>query len=290
MPVAEMDFESVLHAAVDEAADSRCPPRLAAALQHAVFPGGARVRPKLALAVALANDCDAPALAAAAAASAELLHCASLVHDDLPCFDDAAQRRGRPSVHALYGEQIAVLAGDALIVAAFSVLARPGLTASQRLPGLLRVIAEGVGAPLGIAAGQAWESEPVVDVARYHRAKTGALFIASTAAGAVAAGVDAGPWKRLGEAIGAAYQVADDIQDATASRDDIGKPTGVDAALERPSIVSELGLEGATRRLRELVAASIEAVPPCRGREELQELVKLQSRRFIPRACTAVAA
>lgn len=289
MSVKEMDYECVLRSTIDAAADERCPPKLAAALDHAVFPGGARVRPKLCLAVALANDCDAPSLAAAAAASVELLHCASLVHDDLPCFDNAQERRGKPSVHAVYGEQLAVLTGDALIVAAFEVMARPGIEATSRLPQLLRVIAEGVGAPMGIAAGQAWESEPVVDVSRYHRAKTGALFIAATAAGAAAAGVDTAPWARLGEAIGAAYQVADDIQDATASSDEIGKPTGVDADLDRPSIVAEMGIEGATRRLKSLVQMSIEAVPPCRGREELQMLVRQQSRRFIPRACAVAA-
>lgn len=289
MAVYTIDYESVLRSTIETAADERCPPRLAAALDYAVFPGGARVRPKLCMAVALANNCDAPALAAAAAASVELLHCASLVHDDLPCFDNANERRGKPSVHAVYGEQLAVLAGDALIVSAFSVLAQPGAGASSRLPALLQVIAEGVGAPLGIAAGQAWESEPVVDVPRYHRAKTGALFIAATAAGAAAAGVDAAPWARLGEAIGAAYQVADDIQDATATSDDLGKPTGVDVSLDRPSIVSELGLDAASAQLRALVAASIEAVPECRGRAELQALVRQQSQRFIPKACAVAA-
>lgn len=289
MSVYKVDFESVLRDTVATAADERCPPRLAGALEHAVFPGGARVRPKLCLAVALANNCDAPALAAAAAASVELLHCASLVHDDLPCFDNADERRGKASVHAVYGEQLAVLAGDGLIVAAFEVLAQPHLGASIRLPALLRVIAEGVGSPMGIAAGQAWESEAVVDVERYHRAKTGALFIAATAAGAAASGVDTRPWAALGEAIGAAYQVADDIQDATATRAEIGKPTGVDACLDRPSIVTELGLDGAIQRLKARVEESIEAVPACRGRAELQELVRMQSQRFIPRACTVAA-
>jgi hypothetical protein len=127
MPVRDMDYESVLRATIAEAADERCPRTLAAALTHAVFPGGARVRPKLCLAVALANDCDAPALAAAAAASVELLHCASLVHDDLPCFDNAAERRGVPSVHALFGEPIACSTGDALIVAAFASPGAAGL-------------------------------------------------------------------------------------------------------------------------------------------------------------------
>ncbi len=187
MSISASDFESVLRSAVAEAADERCPPLLAAALEYAVFPGGARVRPKLCVAVALANRGDAPTLAAAAAASVELLHCASLVHDDLPCFDNAPERRGKPSVHARFGEPIALLAGDALIVSAFALLARPELPARERLPQLLRVVAEGVGSPCGIAAGQAWESEPRVDVPLYHRAKTGALFIAATAAGAAAA-------------------------------------------------------------------------------------------------------
>lgn len=288
--VVESDFECVLRSVIDEAAEADCPPKLAAALAHAVFPGGARVRPKLCLAVALANAGDAPVLAAAAAASIELLHCASLVHDDLPCFDNADTRRGRPSVHAAFGEPLALLAGDALIVAAFSLFARPQLPRRDRLAALLRVVAEGAGAPRGIAAGQAWESEPRIDVARYHRAKTGALFIAATAAGAVAAGVDEGPWRALGAKIGEAYQVADDIQDATASAAEIGKPCGVDVPLKRPSAVSELGLKGATRRLRTLVEEGVEAVPACPGRRELQAIVRQQAQRFLPRACAPVAA
>lgn len=290
MPVSDSDFEYVLRSVVADAADSRCPPKLAAALHSAVFPGGARVRPKLCLAVALANHCDAPVLTAAAAASVELLHCASLVHDDLPCFDNASERRGKPSVHAEFGEPVALLAGDALIVAAFEVLARPHLPAVERLPALMRVVAQGVGSPCGIAAGQAWESEPVVDVSLYHRAKTGALFIAATAAGAASAGVDIAPWSALGAKIGEAYQVADDIQDATATPEEIGKPCGVDAALDRPSAVSELGLDGATRRLRQLVEEGVDAVPPCPGRGELQQIVRQQATRFLPKACTPVAA
>ncbi|EAQ96279.1 polyprenyl synthetase family protein [Congregibacter litoralis] len=290
MPIGDSDFEQVLRSAVEEAADARCPKLLAAALHHSVFPGGARVRPKLCLAVALANHCDAPALAAAAAASVELLHCASLVHDDMPCFDNADERRGRQSVHTAYGEPIALLAGDALIVSAFALLARPQLPAKNRLSQLMRVVAEGVGAPCGIAAGQAWESEPVVDVSLYHRAKTGALFIAATAAGAAAAGVDVAPWKLLGAKIGEAYQVADDIQDATSTPEQLGKPCGVDVALNRPSAVSELGLEGATHRLRELVEEGVAAVPPCAGRAELQEVVRQQAQRFLPKVCAPVAA
>ncbi len=109
------------------------PPQLAAALRYAVFPGGARVRPRLSLAVARACGDSCPRLADAAAASIELLHCASLVHDDLPCFDDADTRRGKPSVHKAFGEPVAVLVGDALIIGAFQTLARNAGEAPERL-------------------------------------------------------------------------------------------------------------------------------------------------------------
>src|SRR3954468_1133383 len=107
-------IERTLSASLDRVDSVGGPHLLAAAMRHAVFPKGARVRPRLCLAVAGACGDDAPALAEAAAASIELLHCASLVHDALPSFDDAAPRRGRPSVHAAHGEPLAVLAGDAL--------------------------------------------------------------------------------------------------------------------------------------------------------------------------------
>src|SRR3954470_2416047 len=109
-------IELALTVAVTRAEAPGCPPRLGAALRHAVFPRGARIRPRLCLAVAAACGDDDPtaADAAAAAAAVDLLHCASLVHADLPCFDDAPTRRGKPSVHRTFGEPLAVLAGDAL--------------------------------------------------------------------------------------------------------------------------------------------------------------------------------
>ena len=113
-----------------------CPPKLANAVRHAVFPGGARIRPQLCLAVAHACGNDDPLLADAAAVAIELLHCASLVHDDLPCFDDAPTRRGRASVHWAYGESLAVLAGDALIVLAFQTLGLAGGKSPQRMGGV----------------------------------------------------------------------------------------------------------------------------------------------------------
>lgn len=285
-------YEEALQAALEHATAGGCPPRLARAMHYAVFPGGARVRPQLCLAVAAATgDYDA-ALAGAAGAAIELLHCASLVHDDMPCFDNARERRGKPSVHQEFGEQLALLCGDALIVEAFSSLTRAAVASEQahRLPALMAIIAGGVGAPMGICAGQAWECEPEVDLARYHQAKTGALFIAATCAGAAVAGSDATHWRGLGDAIGHSYQVADDILDAAADAEVIGKPTGQDVALGRPSAVRQFGLAGAVQHLQELVDASVAAVPACPGRGQLQQLVRNQSRRFLPKGLAVQAA
>jgi geranylgeranyl diphosphate synthase type II len=285
-------LEQALAAVMAGPAGPDCPPLLAAALQHAVFPGGARIRPKLCLAVATANCCDEPALALGAACAVELLHCASLVHDDLPCFDDADTRRGKPSVHRVFGQPIAVLTGDALIVAALESLggAAAGSNALSRLPGLLSIIGRGCGAPMGICAGQAWESEPAVDLSRYHRAKTGSLFVAATTAGAAAAGVDSRPWASLGEHIGEAYQIADDIQDAIAEPEALGKPCHQDEALHRPSAVAELGVEGAASRLRKLIEETLDSIPACAGREQMQQLVLAQAETFIPRGLSQRAA
>ncbi|EED35865.1 geranylgeranyl pyrophosphate synthetase [Luminiphilus syltensis NOR5-1B] len=285
MNYAHLDCETDLERAVAAGADERCPPQLANALHYAVFPGGARVRPQLCMAVAAANTGKDPSLAKSAACAIELLHCASLVHDDLPCFDDATVRRGKPSVHSAFGERIAVLTGDALIVMAFQVLAKGMATARypDRGPAVMGYVADGVAAPCGIAAGQAWECEQRVDLALYHQSKTGALFIAATCAGAAAAGVDPTPWRNLGASIGEAYQVADDIKDATSDIETIGKPTGIDIALDRPSAVRELGVDGAVQRLRQCMEAGLDAIPQCDGRAQLQQLVRLQSQRFIPK-------
>jgi geranylgeranyl diphosphate synthase type II len=246
------------------------PPRLAAAVRHAVFPGGARIRPRLCLAVARACGAEYAPAAMVSAGAIEMLHCASLAHDDLPCFDDAAMRRGRPSVHRAFGEDLAVLAGDALIVLAFQTVTREGrIPAEQRLQ-LLELLARAAGTPFGIAAGQAWECESDVVLADYQQAKTGALFAAATVAGAIAAAVDALPWRRVGELIGEAYQVADDIDDVSASTQQLGKPTGRDAALGRPNAVAQLGMGSAQLRLQRLVDASIDAIPVCPGAQELR--------------------
>lgn len=282
-------IETSLEAALVRASGPGAPPRLAAAMRDAVFPGGARVRPRLCLAVAAACGDDAPALSNAAATAIELLHCASLVHDDLPCFDDATTRRGKASVHVAFGEPIAVLAGDALIVAAFETLALGG-GPPQRLAPLLSLISRSVGMPAGITAGQAWEGEPAPPLEDYHRAKTGALFVAAAMGGAIAAGADPGPWRALGEGLGEAYQVADDLLDAVGAAEEAGKPVGRDAALARPSAVARFGLRGAVERLNRLVAGAAASVPPCKGAAELRELVRLQAKRLVPKQLAAVAA
>lgn len=282
-------IEAALNAALQRADGPSCPPRLIAAMNHSVFPRGARVRPRLCLAVAAACGEDDPTIADTAAASIELLHCASLVHDDLPCFDDADTRRGLPTVHRTYGEPLAVLAGDALIVLAFENLARLSFV-PQRMTALLSIIARAVGAPGGIVAGQAWECEPKVDLAHYHRAKTGSLFAASTCAGAAAAGADPQQWRELGESLGEAYQVADDLSDAVAEPEEFGKPVGRDLALDRPSATRELGVEGAMLRLEELVARSIASIPYCRGANDLRALITLEAKRLVPKSLARHAA
>lgn len=281
--------EAALQAAIESADTPTTPPLLAKALRYTVFPGGARVRPQLCLAVAQACGDDQPALSDAAATAVELLHCASLVHDDLPCFDNAATRRGKPSVHAVFGEPIALLTGDALIVMAFERLALAGSAAPLRLAPLIGAIAQGVGAPAGIVAGQAWESEPNVPVQLYHSAKTGALFVAASMSGAIAAGADPGPWRALGETLGAAYQVADDLLDAVQAGE-CDKPVGQDALLMRPSAVAKHGVKGALAQLNALVEQAVESVPHCEGAQDMRALVRRTAMRLAPKQLARSAA
>jgi geranylgeranyl diphosphate synthase type II len=277
-----LSIEGSLGLAIDRATTPGCPARLAQALRYAVFPGGARLRPRLCLTVAVSCGEDQATISDAAAAAIELLHCASLVHDDLPCFDDADLRRGKPAVHRVFGEPTAVLVGDALIVLAFDTLARGAAHAPERLSSLLRIVSEAVGMPAGIVAGQARECEPHTTLSSYHMEKTGALFAAATMAGAASSGANPNDWRVLGERLGLAYQVADDIRDVAARPDEVGKPVGRDALLGRPSIAAELGVTGAIAELDKLVAEAIESVPPCSGRAGLRALIEIEAKRFLP--------
>jgi geranylgeranyl diphosphate synthase type II len=283
-------IERALETAIAGRLERGCPPGLSAAVQYAVFPGGARVRPRLCLAVAAACGERGPGIADGAASAIELLHCASLVHDDLPCFDDAPLRRGKPSVHCAYGERLAVLAGDALIVTAFEALGRASAAHPDRLVKLLATIAASVSMPTGIVAGQAWECETQVVLDDYQRAKTGSLFAAAAVAGAQAAGADSAPWRELGERLGEAYQVADDIQDVASAPEQIGKPVGRDRMLGRPNAVEQLGLMGAVYRVKQLVTAAVEAVPVCAGAGSLRMLIQAESQRILPKELARLAA
>jgi len=283
MPDALQRVETALTAAIVGAGGIGAPPRLAAALQHAVFPGGARIRPRLCLAVADACAEDMPGLSDAAAAAIELLHCASLVHDDMPCFDDATLRRGRASVHHRFGANVALLAGDALIVLAFETLGHAAPSSPQRLAQILLILARSSGMPGGIVGGQGWECETDVDLGAYARAKTGALFAGATMVGAAAAGAEPEPWRLFGERLGEAYQVADDIADTRSGAAEIGKPIGRDLALGRPNAVLRLGLSGALRRLQALVEGATASIPPCRDPDGLRRLILVEVQRLLPK-------
>lgn len=279
-------IEAAIGAAIASGQGRHAPPRLASALQYATTPGGARIRPTILMSVAMACGDDRPALSDAAAAALELIHCASLVHDDMPCFDDADIRRGKPSVHRAYSEPLALLVGDSLIVKAFEVLARAAPEDPVRASQLIAILSRRTGMPDGICAGQGWESEDKVDLRAYHRAKTGALFIAGTQMGAVAAGQEAEPWEELGARIGEAFQVADDLRDALYDADTLGKPVGQDDLHGRPSAVAQLGVQGAIGRLKDILGGAIASIPSCPGEAQLAEMVRLQAERLTPVAPT----
>ena len=273
---------AIAHAQGADTQAGAVPGRLAAALNYAVTPGGARIRPTICLSVARACGDDRPQLSDAAATALELIHCASLVHDDLPAFDDADFRRGKPTVHLAYSEPLAVLTGDSLIIAAFEIFARVPEQDALRALRLVGLLARHTGMPHGICAGQGWESEAHVDLRAYHRSKTAALFVAATQMGALAAGHEPEPWEELGARIGEAFQVADDLRDALYDESALGKPVGQDAIHARPSAVDELGVQGAIKRLQDILGGAIASIPSCPGEAQLAQLVQLYAERMTP--------
>ncbi len=287
-------IEESMEQALRDLTDERTPPTLSSCLRYSLFPGGARVRPRLV--VAIAEACDAPcdALVNASAVAVEWLHCASLIQDDMQCFDNAAQRRGRPAVHVAFSPSMGLLASDALIVGSFEIISRAANRSNptEILCALDLVQALGMhsGARGGLTAGQAWEAEKSIDVDIYQQAKTGSLFAASAAMAALCAGVDTQPWVRTGDLIGSAYQIADDIRDVVGSAETYGKPVGVDAELGRPNQVNEASLHSAVKRLRALIDEVVESVPDCPHREALQVTIAEEARRFIPKEVKRIAA
>ena len=225
------------------------PTRLHLAMREAVLLGGKRTRPLLVMLVAESyGELRHPELVGRMAAAVELVHCASLVHDDLPAFDDADTRRGRPSCHAAFGEPTAILVGDALLTLAFETLAGSPLAQAVAALRMTRLLAEATGSRAGIIGGQGLELQTNVDVLAYHAQKTSALFRAAAAGGAIASGTasddlreqesEIARWSRFGELLGHALQLRDDIDDCTGTAEAIGKPVGQDAALGRPNAVA----------------------------------------------------
>ncbi|WP_136247153.1 (2E,6E)-farnesyl diphosphate synthase [Halomonas borealis] len=241
--------------------------RLDAAMRHGVLVGGKRLRPVLVYAAGRALGA-ADADLDAAAAALELVHAYSLVHDDLPAMDDDDLRRGQPTVHRAYDEATAILAGDALQTLAFEVLAA---TAPPRLPAMITTLAQAAGRD-GMVAGQALDlaavggHPDVTALATMHRHKTGALIRAAVRLGGLVAVDEDDPrlaaLERYAEAIGLAFQVHDDVLDVTGDTVTLGKASGADAARDKPTYPSLLGLEGARARAVELVEEGVAALAP----------------------------
>jgi geranylgeranyl diphosphate synthase type II len=274
-------LELALGKVLKSATQSPAPPKLAASMDYAIFPGGARVRPQLSLAVAKACGLDSPRLAMASAVSVEFMHCASLIHDDLPAFDNADTRRGKPSVHKAFDEPLAVLCGDALIVLAFECLVDASSDFPRRLGPMIKVLSKSSGMPFGICSGQGWESEKTIDLSAYHKLKTASLFVAATQMGAISAGEDPEPWAELGTRIGEAFQVADDLKDFSEIKSS-GKSNNKDKENDRPNAVLKLGEKGAISRLQDILAGAIASIPACPGEVELIKIVRNQAERLTP--------
>lgn len=238
---------------------------LADAMRHALR-GGKRLRGHLVLEGArmlgVAGETALPA-----AAAVEAMHAYSLVHDDLPAMDDDDLRRGQPTVHRLWGEALAILAGDALQSLAFELLSDPALgPARAELVAALARAAGARGMVLGQALDIAAESAPgpltLARITELQAAKTGALIGFAATAGALIARADPAPLRAYAEALGLAFQIADDILDVTGDAAAAGKRLGKDDAAGKATFVSLLGLEGARARAAALVAAAASALAP----------------------------
>ncbi|HXX29090.1 MAG TPA: farnesyl diphosphate synthase [Myxococcaceae bacterium] len=255
--------EALLRASLERLAPA--PPRLTEAMAYSLLAGGKRLRPLLCLAFAEAvARGGAPRMAEDAACALEYVHTYSLVHDDLPAMDDDDLRRGRPTNHVVYGEAMAILAGDALLTEAFALLAS-GPEPERRV--LVQRLAAAAGAA-GMVGGQVLdiaEDRPAEEsyLTRLHGLKTGALLRAACELGVVGArGSEAQLHSAAtyGDAVGLAFQIADDILDVTASPERLGKPAGADAQAGRPTYPAVLGLEASRRRASELVERAVAAV------------------------------
>jgi geranylgeranyl diphosphate synthase, type II len=221
------------------------------AMRYSLFAGGKRIRPVLAISAARALS-DSPDGVENAAATLELIHTYSLIHDDLPAMDNDDLRRGRPTCHKVFGEALAILAGDALLTLAFEVLSELPLVSADRRIRLVKELSQASGSVGGMIAGQVHDIEgehqaPTAHVLEsIHRAKTGALIRASVRMGAIYAGASEDELKALseyGEHIGLAFQIIDDVLDVEQSSESLGKTAGKDQAQHKITFPAVYGLE-----------------------------------------------
>lgn len=258
--------------------------RLQEAMRYSLLAGGKRVRPVLTAAFchALGGDWRG---ALPLACALELVHTYSLIHDDLPCMDDDDLRRGKPTCHRVYGETLAVLAGDALQGEAFRLIAQaPGLTAQQRIDAVEVLACACAGD--GMVAGQVLDTEHLCrnenEVKLLHSLKTGAMLRAACELGCVAADADGGTRARAvryGGHIGLAFQVRDDVLDVIADEAEFGKPIGSDREEGKVTFVDLLGLDACHRLVAEETALAMEAVRPLPESGFLLELARQLAER-----------
>ena len=240
------------------------PARLHEAMRYAAQGSGKRIRPLLVYAAGVLSDDTNQSALDAAAVAIECIHAYSLVHDDLPCMDDDDLRRGRPTVHKAYDEATALLVGDALQTRAFEVLANAQCDADTRLA-MISALADASGSR-GMAGGQAIDLDSVgkkLDLAglkQMHAMKTGALLSCSVQMGGIAAKLNPAQMQHLqnySEALGLAFQIVDDVLDATADSQTLGKTAGKDAANDKPTYVTLMGLDYAQKAAKDLQETAI---------------------------------
>lgn len=241
---------------------------LARAMRHAMFPGGKRLRPLLGLLGCAVTGGD-QARALRPAAALELLHTYSLVHDDLPCMDDDDLRRGRPTVHKVFGEATAVLAGDALLTLAFEVVAEGGAAAVSALARAAGAHGMVGGQQADMAAERGRVDPDLARVQWIHDHKTGALIEASLRVGALAGGGDTAALPVLcefGRMLGRAFQIADDCLDVEGSAQALGKRTGQDAAAGKLTYPAAVGVAASRAEALRLAEAAVALAPQvCAG-------------------------
>ncbi|MBT8635520.1 polyprenyl synthetase family protein [Polynucleobacter paneuropaeus] len=253
--------EQALDALLD--AEATIPTRLHQAMRYAAQGGGKRIRPLLVYAAGELGDAS-PATLDAAATAIECIHAYSLVHDDLPCMDDDDLRRGRPTVHKAFDEATALLVGDALQTRAFEILALADCSAEVRLS-MISVLAAASGSR-GMAGGQAIDLENVgkkLDLSglqQMHAMKTGALLSCAVQMGGIASHLSQAQMMHLqnySQKLGLAFQIIDDVLDVTSDSQTLGKTAGKDAAQDKPTYVSLMGLDYARKQAQELQVEAI---------------------------------